>query len=205
MTLKLKKTYNYNLLKVKIIFIINNEELVRDLTEESRRKDLDSSIKGLYEYVYKFIQEYNVILISKLDENSSEIQNVKVIDKFYELTNRLYSIIKKSQVIKAEYHVKIAQCDKATQDILHFIEFTNFNTDKKIELVDTVKKVREERRYLKNEVELLANFSRPLSYISNTLDSMFRNLNEVISDEEVMRYKKIFSTKGAREILLRLL
>lgn len=209
MLLELEEKYNKSLLDKKIILAIANEEVHTDLIAESKKIGLDTSVDGLYKYLFDFIKKYNVLLTLDINDyllkDTSLNINFTHYFKLFELINKMYFEVRKSQLINKRYHKELSRYDMAIQDILHFIEFTDLNADKKIEFVDTIRKIRERRRKLKNEMEILTRFAHPLNKILGTVDRMTIKSNSNLSENEVFKYKQMFSTKVAREKLLKTL
>ena len=199
--LKLEAEYTSCLADKNIVFIINNKELINDLTSGIKRSNLDCSINGLYKQIADRVKNIGITFREDFDEQLLQGTVVGDYSKFYKLIIKLYLIIRKSQGMNEEYYKSLSKHNMAIQDILHFIEFTELVIDKKIEYVDTIKKIRRERRELKNKIEVLGYFSPPLGYLLNTLD-MFFNLQECQNHGEILKHKEMFSTKEAREKLL---
>lgn len=75
-------------------------------------------------------------------------------------------------------------CDKETQDLLHLIELTTFNASKGYQLSKELQKVRNKRRLLKDENELL----EPLMNVINKYKNVENELNRCLGD--VRKIKK---------------
>jgi hypothetical protein len=204
LVLKFEDEYKNDIIDKNIVLIVNNSELVTDLMSEDKRSDLPPSLNGLYVKIYNTMRDMNFTIIENLDGNLLSDTIIGDYSKFYKLVINLYLIIKEYQDINDEYYKKISKNDMAIQDILHFIEFSDPIMDKKVEYVDTIKKIRGDRRKIKNELAVLKQFSRPFNNISNTLNRLF-NLQKSKNSYELDKYKKMFSTKEAREKLLKTL
>lgn len=201
---KLEDDYKRYLIDKNIFLIVNNKELIADLTLENRRLDLPPSINELYIKVYDTVRKNNITIIDDLEENLLNNTIMGCYNKFYKLATKLSLIVMNFQNVNEECYKRLSKNDMSIQDILHFIEFSNLSIDKRIEYVDTIKKIREDRRELKNELIFLNHFSRPLNKISNTINGLF-NLEKSKDNYELYKYKQIFSTKGARDKLLKTL
>jgi hypothetical protein len=194
LVLKFEDEYKNDIIDKNIVLIVNNSELVTDLMSEDKRSDLPPSLNGLYVKIYNTMRDMNFTIIENLDGNLLSDTIIGDYSKFYKLVINLYLIIKEYQDMN----------DMSIQDILHFIEFSDPIMDKKVEYVDTIKKIRGDRRKIKNELAVLKQFSRPFNNISNTLNRLF-NLQKSKNSYELDKYKKMFSTKEAREKLLKTL
>ncbi|MBU3190749.1 hypothetical protein K9O30_15000 [Clostridium bowmanii] len=199
--LKLETEYTSCLADKNVVFIINNEELINDLTSETKRANLDCSMNGLYKQIADSVKNMGITFREDFDEQLLRGTVVEDYSKFYKFIIMLYLTIRKSQGMNEEYYKSLSKYNMAIQDILHFIEFAELDRAKKIEYMDTIKKIRKKRRELKNEIEVLGYFSPPLGYLLNTLD-MFFNLQESQNYCESLKHKQMFSTKEARKKLL---
>lgn len=94
-----------------------------------------------------------------------------------------------------EYEKKeeaLKKCDQEIQDLMHVIELSNFNAYQGFDLAKQLQKVRNERRVIKDEIELLKSVKELLSYGKPTE----KNLNKIIGEvrgiqrrQEVRTYK----------------
>ncbi len=97
--------------------------------------------------------------------------------------------------VKGQYNFnaeQIARCDAETQDLLHEIELTSFSAAKGYMLVKELKKVREDRRYYKDQneiLEYLVAFLEKYPFLSNTTDGLIQSMTGRIKALAEREYK----------------
>lgn len=108
-------------------------------------KGLNSIISDTVEKVYE--------TVSLIDLNSSNEDNYK--DFIYSLSNINKSIEHEKDIL---YNI-LSRVDLELQDLEHIIEFTTFDACKGYKLAKMIKDKREERRNIKNKMQMLDNMT----------------------------------------------
>jgi hypothetical protein len=194
--------------KSQLIIEIRNQQLKNDLLSNNEKDDLDCSIKGLFKFIYDSIKKYNIKLVDDLFQyvyGGNGIESEFMVAEYlsmYQLFHKISLLIIKSKGVVEELYMQLSNKDMAIQDILHFIELTEINDEKKIEFIDTLKKLRLERRKIKDELELSKVFNNSFSRIETKLKGTLSVCKHVDKSSLLQLYKPMFATKVARQKIL---
>lgn len=216
------KVLNYLILKIEklycndienlVVIMLDNKELISDLNSDTGRiVDIDKD--NNFSELYNSINTKNI----KIELLNNESDNIMVykdesLDLLRSKKKELHDNVKillgiVDDALKKDskyYSDKISELDLMVQDILHFIESRDFSFDKKAEYIDSLKKIRQMRRDIKNDREIREQFRIFLCKFKGALKVELRkkNNNINISDYEFHEFKRIFSSKEARNNLL---
>lgn len=92
-----------------------------------------------------------MIIINIIEELDNAIQILNSIDEY---TNTLAD--------------ELSNYDKMTTDLLHFIENNTLNTSQSAKIIKEIKKIRQERRKIKNDMELSKVYKDNINKLVNT-------------------------------------
>jgi hypothetical protein len=125
--------------------------------------------------------------------------NIKSRDLIYEMgvtmckakeyTNQLTDILNN---IGKDYNYYIQEnrkTDLMIQDVLHKIEFDNFNAAEGYCLAKQIKDIRNDRRIYKNELETLQSLKMQLSPVMNTVKEVKNNIIKLEKKQKERIYK----------------
>lgn len=187
---------------------LKNEEVVNDLRDKKKRTDLNSGLNGLFIFAYETIKKRGIELVAEFDKdrlNNNVTSRLELNDnyKFYELVDKMYLVINRQTNLYEECSNKLSRCDLEIQDILHFIELANIDDNKKADFIDAIKRVRERRRYYKDEMGIITYFKQTFSNMRTILNNIKINAEQEELTVEYLKFKPMFSTKRSREETLK--
>jgi hypothetical protein len=81
-------------------------------------------------------------------------------ERCFYVAKELLAVVSEIDDIYAELSETITTCEQKTQDLLHEIEFSNFNASEGCGLAKKIKAIRHERREAKNQRESIAHFKQ---------------------------------------------
>lgn len=91
---------------------------------------------------------------------------------YYSARNALSTIVSKYNDIVSGYEYltnKLEQLNNEQQDLLHYIEFSNLDIVRSYKVLDKLKNVRIERRFVKNELESMSVAYESLKFMKNNI------------------------------------
>jgi hypothetical protein len=125
-------------------------------------------------YKEKYLKNY----INFIKEREMEIDDVvETIDKFARLLNDIVNAYD-------SYHDEQNQLNDATQDLLHEIELSNFNSVEGYKLSKRLKDIRNRRRVVKNNLEIL---------------QLFKDFSDKNKSTPIILFKLVTAMKTLRE------
>lgn len=212
LSLRIEKLLNGNITYSSVVIMFDNEELIKDLSAEVA-VTIDKGSDNDFSELFSFIKSKNIILKQLSNEGNyiSEYKN-ESLELFKYKEEELYNNVKMllcivDNIVKKDekyYSNRISQLDLMVQDILHFVENKELDSVKKIEYIDSLKKIRQIRRNTKNNREIAEQFRTILFRLKYVLTTELekKNDNVNISKYEFQEFKKKFSSKEARKSLL---
>ena len=123
-----------------------------------------------------------------------------------ELIEEITNAIKKLDE-EEEYTDKLcdalSNADQKTSDLLHYIENNNINAAQSCHLIKEIKKVRIERRKIKNDMELARAFKDNVGKLINTENRkmILSKLHKTSKQLETEYHNRIYSKEELTEIL----
>jgi len=191
-----------------ITFNISNHELILILTASRSGENLGIDIQQMLKEILNFIKSKNVAI--KLIEENNKYKLIynqyKYLNEDYELLyqyqEELFAII--TGLLTKDYFHGISQLEILVQDILHFIENIDLENEKKIEYVDSIKKIRLTRRNLKNDMELRDQLRPLLCYFESVLRiQMYSHIDNILPNNLIIENDILsFSSKDFRDKIL---
>lgn len=185
-----------------LILEIKNKQVKEDLLSKQIKENLDASIKGLYIFIYSAINKYKIKLVDDFIEYSFNDNSISEYLFMYQIINKIFLLIRRSKGIVEDAYIQLSCKDSAIQDILHFIELSEINDKKKIEFIDVLKKLRLERRCIKDELEISKILNGSFSKIESNMKKVVLTNDQTDYNVLLQIYKPIFATKVSREKLL---
>lgn len=119
-----------------------------------------------------------------------------------EITNAI-KILDEVEVYTESLCEALSNQDQKTSDLLHYIENNNINAAQSCHLIKEIKKVRMERRKIKNDMEIARAFKDNIGKLINTENRkmILSKLHKTSKQLESEYKNRIYTTQDFTEIL----
>lgn len=108
-----------------------------------------------------------------------------------DITRKFSTLVNNSKDYYKELYEIVGKCDRETSDMVHDIEFSNFNAKEGNLKARTLRKIRRERRAAKDEMEYVIGFKKISDIyknLSKELESLCAELKKVKENQSKRTY-----------------
>ena len=111
-----------------------------------------------------------------------------------DITRKFSTLVNNSKDYYKELYEIVGKCDRETSDMVHDIEFSNFNAKEGNLKARTLRKIRRERRAAKDEMEYVIGFKK-ISDIYKNLSKELESLCAELEKAKENQSKRTYTPK----------
>lgn len=118
----------------------------------------------------------------------SKKQEPDYIEKFLTISVDFYEMYKNIFEKHKIYSMKVNECDKATSDLLHYLELNKLTQQEKAKTATRISEIRKDRRYFKDREEALDDIIEKFESWGQNFDGCVKKLGNIAGNAR-QRYR----------------